>query len=77
MCFGCLAGFLEGASGVLKRLARKLMGSQAALAMRCGRSSMGMRGKIVKFSGSVVNALGHVKFSCSVRCQSALFGVTA
>jgi hypothetical protein len=56
---GRLARLLEGTGGVLVRLARKLMGGEAALAVGgCGRG-VGMCGKIVEFGGSVVWALGH------------------
>ena len=59
MFFGGLARFFEGVSGVLVRLAGEFVGSEAALAMRGGGSGVGMCGKVVIFSGSIVWALGH------------------
>jgi hypothetical protein len=56
---GRLARLLESAGGVFVRLARKLMGSEAALTMGGCGCGVGMRGKVVVFGGSVVWALGH------------------
>src|SRR5665213_1373971 len=57
--FGCLARLLECPGGVFVRLARKLVGSQAALAVRSGGGGMRVCSQVVQLGGSVVNALGH------------------
>jgi hypothetical protein len=54
MLFRGFAGFFEGAGGVFMRLTGKLVGGDAALAMR------GMGGEVVVLGGSVVWALGHL-----------------
>jgi hypothetical protein len=63
MCFAVLirrfAGLFEGAGGVLVSLAGKLVGGEAALAMRGCGCGVGMGGKVVVLGGSVVWALGH------------------
>jgi hypothetical protein len=59
MFFGCLARLIERAGGVFMRLTRKLVGGEAALAVCDGSSGMGMCGKVVELSGSVMYALRH------------------
>jgi hypothetical protein len=60
MLFRGFAGFFEGAGGVFMRLTGKLVGGDAALAMRGGGGGVGMGGEVVVLGGSVVWALGHL-----------------
>jgi hypothetical protein len=60
MLFCGFAGFFEGAGGVFVGLTGKLVGGEAALAMRGCGGGVGMGGKIVELSDSFVRALGHV-----------------
>ena len=67
--FRGLAGFFEGAGGVFMRLTGKLVGGDAALAMRGCGGGVGVGGKVVVLGGAVVGALGHLIYLLRpVRC---------
>ena len=59
MLLGGFARLFEGTSGVFVRLARKLVGGEASLAMGSCGCGVGVCGKVVVFGGAIVWALGH------------------